>query len=120
MTTATDRLLAPDGTEVPGRDVEIVRRLAARKREIADDPANRERRDLWYRHDAGASGRPMVLAEVGGIRDAVHPLPASTLECGHPWARGVEHGLCAEIWQFEVLRDDHVVEPRACVGWQVQ
>ena len=120
MTAATDRVLAPDNTEVPRGDVDVVRRLAARKLQIVDAPLNRERRDLWYRLDAGTTGRPMVLAEVGGIRDARHPLSVLPVECQHPWTRGVERGLRTEIWQFEVLRDDHVVEPCARVGWQVQ
>lgn len=120
MTHAPVPVLAPDHSVVPQADVDVVRRLAERKRQLADDPVNRERRDLWYRHDSGTTGRPMVLAEVGGIRDASHPLDGLPVECEHPWARGVERGLRTEIWQFEELRDDHVVEPYACAGWQVQ
>ena len=100
-------------------DTDVLRRLAERKAEIAQDPVNTERREAWYRLDAGDAPRPMVLAEVAGIRDAVHPLPASERECTGDWALGIEAGLRQEIYQFEVLKDDHVVEPWINTGWQV-
>lgn len=120
MTTATDRVLAPDGSAVPTADIGAVRALAEQKCRLAADPVNLERRDAWYSHDAGPGGRPMVLAEVGGIRDHCHPLDSLEAACQHPWTRAVERGLRAEIWQFEQLRDDHVIEPWDNVGWQVQ
>ena len=110
----------PDEPKLCEYDLDILRRLAARKAEIAEDPVNLERKELWYRHDAGTGGRPMVLAEVGGIRDKVHPLPESILECEEPWARAIERGLQVEIYQFEVLQDDHVVEPYVNTPWRVQ
>lgn len=100
-------------------DRDVLRRLAERKASIAADPVNLERRDLWYRHDADTSGRPMVLAEIGGIRDRVLPIPESSYECTNPWARGLEQRLRFEIYQFDVLRDDHVVEPTMEVNWKV-
>ena len=105
---------------IAARDLTVLRRLAARKVQIAADPLNLERRRLWYDHDAAAGGRPMVLAESGGVRDAIRPLPDEVLECSDAWARGLERGLRTEIYQFEVLRDDHVVEPRFCTNWRVQ
>ena len=107
-------------TRLEQNDLDILRRLAERKAQIAADPANLERKRLWYKHDAGQSERPMILAEFGGIRDKVKPLPDSILECRDPWARGLEHGMRAEIYQFEELRDDHVVEPWINIGWKVQ
>ncbi|MBI2502936.1 MAG: hypothetical protein HYW07_06845 [Candidatus Latescibacteria bacterium] len=102
------------------REVEIIRRLVERKLEIAHDPLNLDRKQLWYAHDAGESQRPMVLAEIGGLRDEELPLPESALRCESPWARGIERGLRTEIYQFEVLKDDHVVEPHLTTNWQVQ
>ncbi|MEW6755255.1 MAG: hypothetical protein AB1505_30380 [Candidatus Latescibacterota bacterium] len=101
-------------------DTDVLRRLAHRKAEIALAPANLERRDLWYRHDAGTGGRPMVLAEIGGLRDRLLPIPDTALECTDPWARGLERRLRIEVYQFEVLRDDHVVEPFVETNWQVE
>ena len=102
----------------PQSDIDILRRMAERKAQIARDPLNLERKDLWYKHDAGTDGRPMVLAEVGGVMNEA--LPESTLQCKDPWARGVERGLQSELYQFDVLKDDHVVEPFINTNWRVQ
>ncbi len=48
------------------RDTDVLRRLAERKLEFAVHPLNEERRALWYDHDGGTAGRPMVLAEFQG------------------------------------------------------
>jgi hypothetical protein len=109
-----------DDPKLTRHDMDILRALAERKIEIAEDPLNLERKELWYKLDGGIDGRPMVLAEVGGVRDPVQPLPDSVLECDEPWAREVERGLRLEIYQFDVLRDDHVVEPYIKTNWKVQ
>lgn len=99
-------------------DTEILRRLTGRKAAIAGDAANYERREQWYRQDAGGGARPLILAEVGGVLNEV--LPDSMLECEDAWARNVERGLRIDIYQFEVLKDDHVVEPWVNLNWRVQ
>ena len=113
-------LLAADGSMIPVADLDVLRRLAARKAQIAEDPVNRERRDMWLRHDAGTGGRPMVLAEIGGVRDVAQAVVDADLRCEHSWSQALERALRTQIYQFDVLQDDHVIEPRQCVGWQVQ
>lgn len=108
----------PQATLAPF-DRDILRRLAARKTAIAADPVNRERREAWLRHDDGPGGRPMILAEWQGVRDQRRPFDDSRLACRETWARGIERALRAEIWRFEELADDHVVEPWFNVPWQV-
>jgi len=103
---------------IPQHDVDVIRRLAERKAKIAADPLNLERKRLWLAHDAGGPSRPMVLAEVGGVMNEA--LPETILECGDKWARSVEMGLRVEIYQFDVLKDDHVVEPYVDASWKVQ
>lgn len=100
-------------------DIDILQRLAERKAEIAQDPVNLERKKLWYQHDRGTSERPLVLAEVGGVRDRILPLPDSILECEDSWARRIESELRFEIYQFDVLKDDHVIEPYINTNWEV-
>ena len=117
--TAIAPIVAADGTVVPATDIDCLRRLVARKLAIAADPANDERRQAWYRHDAGTDNRPMVLAETGGLRDQARPVTDADLACTSAWGRGLERSLRVEIYQFDVLRDDHVVEPRLCTGWKV-
>ena len=107
---------------LPQKDRDILRRLAERKMQMATDPVNLERREAWYALDDGAAYRPMILAEVGGIRDKASPL--ATLgepQCSDPWARQVEQRILSleERYNFDVLKDDHVVEPYATIPWQI-
>ncbi len=100
------------------RDTDILRRLAQRKAVIAQDPANQERRRAWYCLDSGNDDRVMILAEHGGVRDRIKPVPDDILECTGDWARGIENGLRNDIYRFEKLKDDHVVEPFMDVRWK--
>ena len=101
-------------------DRAILRRLCDAKARAAESPENRERREAWYRHDAGQGGRPMILAEFEGVRDSVLPVPETALECRDDWARRVEKSLRFELYRFEVLRDDHVIEPWMQVSWKTE
>lgn len=100
-------------------EADILRQLIEEKAEAAGSAVNRERRDAWYRHDAGPGGRPMILAHGGGIVDENAPVPESGLQCSTEWARKLERRLRTELYQFHELRDDHVIEPWLDVKWQV-
>lgn len=101
-------------------DRDVLRRLGERKRSLADHPVNQERRRAWYAlDDGGTDARVMVLAEHGGIRDRELPQPDSLLECTDPWARGIEKGLRSELYRFDTLQDDYVIEPFINTNWQV-
>ena len=77
---------------IPQKDRDILRRLLARKIEIANEPVNCERRDAWYRFDAcDADARPMIMAEVCGVMGEVFTTE-DDLECETPEARGMERG----------------------------
>ena len=105
---------------IPQHDRDLLRHLGERKAALADDPVNRERRAAWLEHDAGAGGRVMVLAEHGAVMDQNRPQPDSDLKCESEWARGIERSIRSEIYQFEILKDDHVVEPRITTKWKVK
>jgi hypothetical protein len=107
-----------EGTGLSSRDTEVLRRLAERKARIAGSAVNAERRELWYRHNGLGHARPLILAEIGGVMDET--VPDTALECDDGWARGIERGLRAELYEHEVVGDDHVVEPWWNVGWQVR
>ena len=108
-----------DPSSISHKDRDLLRQLGRRKAVLADDPVNRERRAAWFEHDAGAGGRVMVLAEHGAVMDQNRPQPDSDLKCESEWARGIEKSLRSEIYQFEILRDDHVIEPRMTTNWKV-
>ena len=98
-------------------DVEILRALYRRQREIAQDPVMAERRQLWLDHHSLASRRPMILAETSGVLDEC--VPVSALRCREEWARGLERGLRDLVFRYERVRDDFVVEPWINAGWRV-
>ncbi len=99
-------------------DRDILRILAQRKLEIAHDPENLERKELWLKMRDGVRTRPLILAEDGGVRDARKPFEPR-LTCRDEWARDVERGLRWEIWRHEHLADDRVVEPFIDLRWEV-
>ena len=103
--------------KIIANDLEILRGLARRKLEIASDPVNLERKRLWYLLDEGRAERPMVLSEAWV---AYAGLPDSRLYCQEEWARQLESALRFEVFVFEKIRDDHVVEPYVNCNWKVQ
>lgn len=104
---------------IPLSDIKILQALARRKREIANHPLNLERKDLWHRLDKGEACRPLVLAEHGGIRDARAPVTEAMLECTDPWARSVELPMRGDLYWFETLQDDHVIEADIRLPWRI-
>jgi hypothetical protein len=110
---------APPPLTIDAADTDVLRRLGERVARLADDPVNAERREAWYAHDAGTGGRPMILAEIGGIRDAKKPVSDADLLCTGKLARSVEWALRVQLYQFEVLKDDHVIEPWVNAMWHI-
>jgi hypothetical protein len=102
---------------LPAADRRILRGLAARVREIAEDPVMAERRRLWLLHNARRGERPMILAETWGAADEL--VPVAALQCADPWARGLERGFLMTIFRFERVRDDSVVPPFLDYNWHV-
>lgn len=94
--------------------------LARRLREIAHSPENLERKRLWYKLDAGEPERPMVLIELFGVDDDEFDDDYNRLECTEEWARKVERQLRREIYRFERVGDDKVVEPVFNCPWLVE
>jgi len=99
-------------------DRKILRDLAKRKLEAAHDPVMDERRSVWLRHNSLEDERPVILAETGGVLDEV--IPTSCLECKEDWARALERRLRTEIFQYESVTDDTVVEPFINCSWHVK
>ena len=110
--------MSENSDTISAKERDVLRRLAERKAEIASDPVNLERKRLWYKHDAGQAERPMVLAEIMGVPNET--LPLSVTECSTPALRVLEYVIRSEIYQFEVLKDDHVVEPCINMPWRAK
>ncbi|MFA4943817.1 MAG: hypothetical protein WC789_03855 [Lentisphaeria bacterium] len=104
-------------------DRNLLRDLARQRQAAAASPLNQERKRLWYALHDGSPVRPMILAESGGVCDHRRPFPGAPnenpeLQCTDPWARGVEHQLRYDLWRFQVLQDDFVLEPAFNLAWK--
>ena len=99
---------------VPESDRCVLRELGQRKAEIAALSVQQERRQMWSKLNGLASVRPMVwLFEVPwhemGVDDALDPV------CVHPFCRNLEIALRRELYQWEHMQGDMVVEPTILV-----
>jgi hypothetical protein len=98
-------------------DIQILRSLFQKKKEIAQNSVMSERRELWTQHASLSPQRPMILAETGGVLDELVPL--ASLQCKETWAREMERSLRELIFRCEQVNDDWVVEPRITWQWDV-
>lgn len=99
-------------------DREILRGLARRVREIAENPEMPARRQRWYRLNALKPERPLVLCFPEGAWGEL--LPQSALECADEKLRGWEWGLRSKIYWWEKIRDDYALEPFLDFNWHVK
>ena len=90
------------------RERRILRDLAKRVAEIADDPVMEERRQLWSEHNSLRSKRPMMLVFPEG--SWVELIPEKDLQCEGEWARAVEMRLRQMIYTYEHFQDDTIIE----------
>lgn len=89
-------------------DRSVLRDLARRVAEIADDPVMEERRRLWSEHNSLRSKRPMMLVFPEG--SWVELIPENNLQCEGEWARAAEMRLRQTIYTYDHFQDDTVVE----------
>ena len=94
---------------IGGHDTAVLRRLAERVAEIAADPAQEERADLWLRTNRLERVRPPINVH---LEESCWPevLPDADFETSHPEARMYETMLRRTIWEWEHLADDRLTE----------
>ncbi len=89
-------------------EVEELRRLAHRVAEIATSPIQKIKADLWTAHNDLKTTQPLVFIDPeNGWNECI---PADTLLCADPLARVWEMHLKKQIYWFEVLKDDHIID----------
>ncbi len=108
---------APVPASVPEKDRELIRKLAARSREIAELPIMAERRKLWIAHNGLKSEIPMLLADPECAWEEL--IPTETLECESPLLKYWELCLKKKIFWHDHIDDDDVVEPWFDIGWSI-
>lgn len=107
-------------SNISKQDTKIIRDIAKKVLALSEHPKNLERKQAWLNLDSGDQSRVMVLAEYSQIRDVKKPIDTSVCLCKDDWAKEVELYLRGLIYRFEVLGDDHVIEPKINVRWNIQ
>ncbi|HOF87245.1 MAG TPA: hypothetical protein PLZ36_03940 [Armatimonadota bacterium] len=98
-------------------DRDILRSLAARWREWAEQPVMAERARAWTALHDLCGERVMVLFETGLLE---HYVTEDELRCTDPANRGLEMHLRRTLRHVEEVGDDTVLEPYWTVGWQTR
>ena len=102
----------------------LIRKLAARYREICEEPVQESRRRAWAGLNSLKHSRPLVYVRAF----AWHEMPESKLECEEPFAQNLENWLKSRIF-WHSLNDDSIFEPYFIVGaayrctgwgWEIQ
>ena len=88
-------------------DRRVLRELAKRVAEIADQPVMATRTQRWVAHNALRSTYPMMLTFPEGAWCEL--MPPAALTCTDERARGIEAELRRRIYGFEHFDDDTVV-----------
>jgi len=91
-------------------DRDILRKLAQRKAEIAALPIQQERKKMWARLNRLEKVKPMVWLN----ETPWHEMGASdqlTLQTTGEFCQGIENSLRRELYQWDHMQGDMVVEP---------
>lgn len=104
---------------------QVIRDLAKKLADLANQPIMEERRKLWYAHNDLKTDQPVIdCSPEGAWRKNV---PADSLVCEHPILREIEWTLRARIFRAEVINDDVPAEMRwdcrkiiSDTGWTVE
>ena len=94
---------------VSGGDRDILRRLAEQVRLLSERPTEREKRDLWYRHNDLEPARPLIFCDPEN--GWIEIITDDQMRCQGEIARRWELGLRKEIFWGECMGDDRVIEP---------
>lgn len=100
---------------LPVADIAAVRALAGKVAELAALPVQRERIREWEALNGLKPERPMAMIDEIPWHELATPgVPGAeelALETGHPFAREIETTLRRELYRWNHLRVDMVVEP---------
>ena len=94
---------------ISNNEKEVLRKLAGKCREIAEDKSMPERRRRLTALNSLKADRPVVLVFPEGSWNEL--LPDSRLETSDPLLREWEHELRSKIIWWENFRDDNALEP---------
>jgi len=98
-------------------EVQIIRELAKKVREIAELPEMEIRRKQWYNHNDLKSEKPMILCFPEGAW--VEIFDESQLVCNDFVLRTYENTLRKKIYWYEHINDDNTIDPFFDLNWSV-
>jgi hypothetical protein len=98
----------PDDEVIEDYEAKILRSLAAKVSEIAQRPEQKEKKDLWAKHNRLAPTRPLVICDPENGWNEV--ITGDMLKCRNRLARHWEMVLRKEIFWGEQLKDDKPIE----------
>ncbi|MBQ8144652.1 MAG: hypothetical protein IJ042_07680 [Butyricicoccus sp.] len=95
---------------IDNKEREVIRELAKKLADLANQPIMEERRKLWYAHNDLKTEQPVIdCSPEGAWREIV---PADSLVCQDPALREIEWTLRARIYRAETINDDVPAEMR--------
>ncbi len=100
---------------VSKKDKDILKKLAFKVREIAEQPIEGEKRKLWISHDMLESKRPVVFCDPENGWNEI--ITENMIKCSGELARKWEMVLRKEIFWASRIKDDKVVEPYFDIGY---
>ena len=92
------------------KDIEIIRKLAEKVKEIASNPVQKEKAEIWKKHNKLQRVRPLVLVFPEGSWREI--LPDSQLVCEDEYLRRIEWDLRHRIYYWEKIKDDSVTDDK--------
>jgi hypothetical protein len=104
-----DTTLLHHQPELDSRDREILRALAGEVADLAAQPIQLEKRNLWYRHNRLEATRPIVIVFPENAWNEI--IPAEKLLCSDIIARDWEMVLRQQIFYGNRMGDDYTITP---------
>ncbi|HVO39386.1 MAG TPA: hypothetical protein VMV03_10215 [Spirochaetia bacterium] len=102
---------------VQEKEVQALRRLAARWMEHASQPVMAVRRRQWKAVKDLRAEKPMILVETCMLPDYIGP---DELVCVDPFARNIEKSLYEIVRHADEIGDDIVVDPYFRIPWVLE
>ena len=102
-------------SEIRSEDRTILREVAEKIAKLADRPREREKKELWYKHNALENERPLILADPeNGWNDIIR---YEDILCKGEMAKRWEVILRKELFWANEIRDDRPVEKTFYIGY---
>lgn len=110
---------------ISAKEREVIRELAKKLADLANQPIMEDRRKLWYAHNDLKTDQPVIdCSPEGAWREVI---PPESLVCQDEAAREIEWILRARIYRAEAINDDVPAETRwdcrkliSDTGWTVE